>query len=265
MNILKEIIENKSAEVQIAKEKHSLDSLKNTDFFNRKTISLAKRLVEGDGTQIISEFKRKSPSKGEINIGAGIAETSKSYSEFGAAGISILTDTMYFGGFEQDLKIARSTVGNTPLLRKDFMVDPYQIYEAKAWGADVILLIAANLTPKMVTELSTLAKNLDLEVLLEVHDLAEVKSSNFDTIDIVGVNNRNLKNFAENNVNASLELFEYLPKNVAKISESCIHSHETVKLLQSVGYNGFLIGESFMKTDNPGKAFSEFLNACNEV
>jgi indole-3-glycerol phosphate synthase len=263
MTILDQIIANKLIEVSRAKEKQSIAELSKSGFYGRATISLASRLKNGTGTQIITEFKRKSPSKGDINIGAGVQETTTGYAIAGAAGLSILTDTVFFGGFAEDLQIARTHIHETPLLRKDFIIDTYQLHQAKAWGADVVLLIAANLNANQVKELSKAAKELSLEVLLEVHDLEEIQKCSFEHIDIVGVNNRNLKNFAENNVNASLELFEHLPAHLAKISESCIHASQTVKDLQKVGYDGFLIGESFMKTVNPAAAFSEFLKECN--
>jgi indole-3-glycerol phosphate synthase len=263
MTILDQIIANKKIEVSRAKEKQSITDLTKIGFYERDTISLANRLKTGIGTQIITEFKRKSPSKGDINVGAGVQETTTGYAKAGAAGLSILTDTVFFGGFAEDLKIARNHIDNTPLLRKDFIIDAYQLHQAKAWGADIVLLIAANLSAIDLKDLSKTAHELNLEVLLEVHDLQEIQKSDFEHIDIVGVNNRNLKNFAENNINASLELFEHLPAHLAKISESCIHAPQTVKDLEKVGYKGFLIGESFMKTTNPAAAFSEFLKECN--
>ncbi len=263
MTILDQIIDNKKLEVARAKEKQTIAQLATSPYFDRTCLSLSERLKNGSGTQIISEFKRKSPSKGDINIGAGIQETATGYAKAGAAGLSILTDTVFFGGFAEDIQIARQHISDTPLLRKDFIIDAYQLHQAKAWGADVILLIAANLTAAQVKDLSTQAKALGLEVLLEVHDLQEIQKCDYLHVDIVGVNNRNLKNFAENNVNASLELFEHLPSSHALISESCIHDVSTVKILQKAGYHGFLIGENFMKTSNPAKALSDFLIDCN--
>ncbi len=261
MNILDTIIENKKKEVATAKENISLDDLMTFDFFKRETISLAKALIDKNGTGIISEFKRKSPSKGAINSAAKIVETTKAYTEAGAVGISVLTDQLFFGGSKEDLILARLHNPNTPLLRKDFIIDIYQIYEAKAWGADVILLIAANLEPDQITKLSKKANELNLEVLLEVHDKSEIEKSPMDFVDIVGVNNRNLKNFAENNVDASIQLFEFIPKDKVKISESCINSPNTVKELKKIGYSGFLMGENFMKTTNPGESLKEFLSS----
>jgi indole-3-glycerol phosphate synthase len=166
---------------------------------------------------------------------------------------------VFFGGFKEDLLIAREHNPSTPLLRKDFMIDEYQIYEAKAWGADLILLIAANLETEEIESLSKKAHELGLEVLLEVHNKEEIDKSPMQNVDIVGVNNRNLKNFAENNVNASIELFDFIPNDKVKISESCISHPDTVIQLREIGYKGFLMGENFMKTSNPAKALEEFV------
>ncbi len=259
MTILDQIIENKKVEVARAKVKVSVEELKSSVYFKKETISLKSALLAENSTGIISEYKRKSPSKGDINVGAGIAETTMGYTKAGAAGISVLTDTVFFGGFKEDLLIARENNPTTPLLRKDFMIDEYQIYEAKAWGADVILLIAANLESSEIETLSKKAHELGLEVLLEVHDKDEIEKSPMKNVDIVGVNNRNLKNFAENNVNASIELFDFIPNDKVKISESCISHPDTVKQLIKIGYKGFLMGENFMKTSNPAKALEEFV------
>ena len=207
----------------------------------------------------IAEFKRKSPSKGIINDKLTVFEVTRGYAEAGAAGLSVLTDEVFFGGSSEDLMKARAANPETPILRKDFIIDEYQILEARAFGADIILLIAANLTPEKVKSLAKFAKNLNLEVLLEIHDKHELETALCEDVDIVGVNNRNLKNFAEQNVNASLELADLIPKNFVKISESCISKPETIRQLQAVGYKGFLIGETFMKTENPGKALAEFI------
>jgi indole-3-glycerol phosphate synthase len=259
MTILDQIIENKSYEVERAKTAMPISILERMPFFDRKTNSLVKALKAKNSTGIIAEFKRKSPSKGDINIGAGVSETTTGYAKAGAAGISILTDTVYFGGFKEDVQIARENNPDTPILRKDFMIDAYQVVEAKAWGADVILLIASALSPDEIAELSGKAHELGLEVLLEVHDKDELEKSPLEHVDIIGVNNRNLKNFEESNINASLELSELIHADKVKISESCISNSETVKELKKAGYQGFLIGESFMKMVNPAKALSEFV------
>lgn len=259
MTILEEIIENKQYEVARSKTAMPVSILEKMPFYGRKTNSLVKALTAKGSTGIIAEFKRKSPSKGDINIGAGISETTSGYAKAGAAGLSVLTDTVFFGGFKEDVQIARENNPDTPVLRKDFMIDEYQITEAKAWGADVILLIASALSADEITALSKKAHELNLEVLLEIHDKEELEKSPLENVDIIGVNNRNLKNFEESNINASLELSELIPANKVKISESCISKPETVNELKKAGYQGFLIGESFMKTVNPPKALAEFL------
>lgn len=261
MSILKEITDHKIFEVNRAKNSFKISTLEKSPFFERNTNSIVASLKDKN-TAIIAEFKRKSPSKGDINIGVGIAETTKAYTEAGAAGISVLTDSHYFGGFKEDLQIARENNPFTPLLRKDFIVDEYQIYEAKSWGADFILLIAACLSPDEIAKFAVLAHQLELEVLLEVHDKEELLSAPMDHIDLIGVNNRNLKNFSESNINASLELADLIPKSKMKISESCIGDPSVVKELKKVGYNGFLIGENFMKTPMPGRSLQDFLSQC---
>ncbi|MFN3488284.1 MAG: indole-3-glycerol phosphate synthase TrpC [Emticicia sp.] len=259
MTILDKIIAQKAIEVAVAKAEVSVQDLEKSEFFARKTISLAASLSTENSTGIIAEHKRKSPSKGIINDKLSVEEITQGYAHAGAAGLSVLTDTDFFGGNKEDLQKARIANPSTPILRKDFMIDEYQVYEAKAWGADVILLIAACLSPEEIKSLSQKAHDLDLEVLLEIHDQQELDRSPLEYVDIVGVNNRNLKNFAENNVNASLVLAEKIPANVIKISESCISEPETINLLKSVGYRGFLIGETFMKDTSPGTKLGEFI------
>lgn len=261
MTILDKIIDNKRREVQAAKQLTPLEELKKAAFYGRETVSLKKALLSQNGSGIIAEFKRKSPSKGEINSGADVKKITQGYTENGAAGISVLTDTDFFGGAKGDLVAARQVCSSTPLLRKDFMIDTYQIHEAKAWGADVVLLIAANLDPEEIEVLGKEAHSLGLEVLLEIHDKEELDRSPLGHVDIIGVNNRNLKNFAENNVNASLDLVQYLPENVVRISESCISQPETVKQLKAAGFQGFLMGENFMKTPDPALELQSFLSA----
>ncbi|WP_238808251.1 indole-3-glycerol phosphate synthase TrpC [Emticicia aquatica] len=259
MTILDKITEQKAIEVAAAKAKISIDDLEKSDFFLRKTNSLVVSLSAENSTGIIAEHKRKSPSKGIINDQVSVENVTQGYAIAGAAGLSVLTDTDFFGGLKEDLHKARIANPSTPILRKDFMIDEYQIYEAKAWGADVILLIAACLSPVQIKDFSKKAHDLGLEVLLEIHDQEELDRSPLEYVDIVGVNNRNLKNFAENNVNASLALAEKIPANIIKISESCISQPETINLLKSVGYKGFLIGETFMKDANPGTKLAEFI------
>ena len=259
MTILDKITAQKAIEVEAAKAEVSIQDLEKSEFFARKTNSLVASLSAENSTGIIAEHKRKSPSKGIINDSLTVEEVTQGYALAGAAGLSVLTDTDFFGGNKEDLQKARFANPSTPILRKDFMIDEYQVYEAKAWGADVILLIAACLSPEQIKTLSQKAHELGLEVLLEIHDQEELDRSPLAYVDIVGVNNRNLKNFAENNVNASLNLAEKIPANIIKISESCISEPETINLLKSAGYQGFLIGEIFMKEASPGTKLGDFI------
>lgn len=259
MTILDKITAQKAIEVAAAKAYISIQDLEKSEFFARKINSLVASFSSENSSGIIAEHKRKSPSKGIINVSLSVEEITQGYAQAGAAGLSVLTDTDFFGGNKEDLQKARIANPLTPILRKDFMIDEYQIYEAKAWGADVILLIAACLSPEQIKDLSQKANELGLEVLLEIHDQEELDRSPLEYIDIVGVNNRNLKNFAENNVDASLVLAEKIPANIIKISESCISEPETIHLLKSAGYQGFLIGETFMKDASPGTKLGEFI------
>ncbi len=256
MTILDQIIVDKAVEVAERKKLVSIDDLRTAPYFNRKCLSLKNSLLNSK-SGIIAEFKRKSPSKGWIHEDADVVEITSGYDAAGAAGISILTDAPYFGGVAEDLIAARPHV-NCPVLRKDFMIDVYQLYEAKAMGADVILLIAAALNVNKTLELAMKAHDLGMEVLLEVHNQAELAHVN-DFIDLVGVNNRNLKTF-EVGMEVSFELANLIPDKFVKISESGISSTESVKLLRNAGYKGFLMGENFMKESNPSEALSKFVD-----
>jgi indole-3-glycerol phosphate synthase len=257
MNILDTIIANKKIEVAQRKELIPVEELQQYPHYSKPCVSLVSQLVAPGALGIIAEYKRKSPSKGVINAHADIGNVVDAYSRLGASGISVLTDEIYFGGSNTDLTYAREIV-NVPLLRKDFMIDEYQLEEAKALGADVILLIAACLSPQRVCQLATFAKKLGLEVLLEIHNDEELQHV-CDEVDMVGVNNRNLKNF-EVNLQASIELFQKLPKNKIAIAESGISNINTVVSLAQVGFKGFLIGEHFMKQPDPTIAFADFIN-----
>lgn len=256
MNILDKIAAHKKEEVAITKEEVPVESLELLPHYRRKCISLKENL-QNSATGIIAEFKRRSPSHPEINLGAEVPEITAGYEKAGASGISVLTDEEFFGGSLNDLALARETV-KLPLLRKDFVIDEYQIIEAKAMGADVILLIAAMLKPAEVKKFSQLAKKLGLEVLLEVHNEEELKNNIFDTVDIIGVNNRNLKTF-EVDLRFSKDLAEKIPDRYVKISESGIENSEAILELQKSGFKGFLIGGNFMKTEDPGKSAAEFI------
>lgn len=261
MTILDTIVEQKRKEVAAAKAEISIAELEKGIHFNRTCISLKDKFAERTLPGIIAEFKRQSPSKGIINDQVAPQVVGKGYEDAGAFAMSVLTDQHFFGGTSADLVAVRNEV-RLPLLRKDFMIDEYQLYEAKAWGADIILLIAACLRPAEVQHLATKAKELGLEVLLEVHNQVELAANLFDEVDMIGVNNRNLKDFSLN-LDYSYQLAELIPDRYVKISESGISETSTVKELFKVGYKGFLMGENFMKTENPGGSCAEFIKELN--
>ena len=255
MNILDTIIARKKEEVAVQKLLVSESALKQMPFYKAPVLSMSSYLTMPGKTGIIAEFKRKSPSKGIINDSATVEAVTAAYSAHGASGLSVLTDTDFFGGSLQDLTAA--TIHETPILRKDFMVDPYQIIEAKAYGAEVILLIAACLSPLQVKELASVAKDIGLEVLLEIHTQQELDHV-CDAVDMVGINNRNLKTF-EVDLAHSIALAKMLPAHLPKIAESGISQVSTILELKKEGFDGFLIGENFMKTPDPAAAFAAFV------
>jgi len=227
-----------------------------------KEFSLKEALINSN-TGIIAEFKRKSPSKGWINRDADVTHIVKSYEAAGAAAISCLTDEAFFGGSFEDFKKAREVIKRIPLLRKDFILDEYQLYQSKALGADVVLLIAACLTAEEIARFTSIAHELDMEVLLEIHEESELLSICPD-VDVIGINNRNLKTFVTD-IQRSLDLAKLIPDNFIKISESGISNTETVIQLRKAGYSGFLIGESFMRNNDPEEALRGFIDgiACH--
>ena len=255
MNILETIIAAKKKEVAERKLLVSTGYLEKSKFFERETLSLKQFLLEESKTGIIAEFKRKSPSKGIINDTASVEEVTKAYTENGASCLSVLTDEYFFGGRTDDLIAAR--VNDIPILRKDFIIDAYQIVEAKSMGADVILLIAANLSVPEVKRLAGFAKQMGLEVLLELHGEEELEHI-CDETNIVGINNRNLKTF-EVNIERSLRMAEKIGAEKTKVAESGIGSVKNIRLFQQNGFHGFLIGENFMKEKDPGAAFKNFV------
>lgn len=257
MNILDLIITDKKIEVNQRKNLFPLAYWESSPLFERKTKSLAKSL-KASNSGIIAEHKRRSPSKQNINNSLSVEEVAKGYENAGVCGMSILTDGKYFGGSLDDLTIARA-VSDFPLLRKEFIIDEYQIIEAKAFGADAILLIAAILSPQEILSFSKTAKSLGLDVLLEVHNLNELEKSIMSSIDLIGVNNRNLKTFKVS-LETSRSLAEKIPAEFVKVSESGISEVASIKKLKALGYQGFLVGENFMKTDNPGLAAKNFIN-----
>ncbi|MEM6516750.1 MAG: indole-3-glycerol phosphate synthase TrpC [Bacteroidota bacterium] len=256
MNILDKIVIDKRKEVALKKEFIPVQAFERFPFFDRDTKSLAKNLVNGK-SGIIAEFKRKSPSKSWINKQALPAVIAEGYEEAGVSGMSILTDEIYFGGTMDDMILARE-VTEIPLLRKEFIIDEYQIIEAKGIGADAILLIAAILTREEIKTFSELAKSLNIDVLLEVHNEEELKKSLMPSLNMIGVNNRNLKTF-DVSLETSKELSDLIPNDFVKVSESGISSIEAIKDLRAYGFQGFLIGENFMKTSSPGISAKQFI------
>ncbi|MGA8853918.1 MAG: indole-3-glycerol phosphate synthase TrpC [Christiangramia sp.] len=261
MNILDKIIADKFKEVELKKSLIPVSQLENSVLFNRKCISLAENLRNGSG--IIAEHKRRSPSKNVINQRLNVQDVAKGYEEAEVSGISVLTDGKYFGGSLEDLLYARASV-KTPLLRKEFMIDGYQVTEAKAYGADAILLIAAVLTEKQLIYLADSAKDLGMDVLLEIHNEEELQKSLKVKADMIGVNNRNLKTF-EVSIENSKNLAKLIPNEFVKVSESGISNTKAIADLKNYGYEGFLIGENFMKTDNPGAAAKEFITELKSM
>lgn len=257
MNILDKIVIDKRKEVDLRKSLIPIHQLESSVLFERDTNSLAQTL-KASQSGIIAEHKRRSPSKSEINQSLNVQDVASGYETAGVCGMSVLTDGKYFGGSLDDLIVARA-ICNLPLLRKEFIIDQYQILEAKAYGADVILLIAAILTREEIKQYSELAKSLNLDALLEVHNEDELHKSIMPSLDMLGVNNRNLKTF-EVSLETSKKLSELIPDDFVKVSESGISSVEAIKELQPFGYKGFLIGENFMKTDNPGASATAFIN-----
>lgn len=254
-NILDKITAHKAEEVKKAKDLIPVKQLEKAEFFSRQTLSLKQSLLQHSGSGIIAEFKRKSPSKGILNGNADPVIITKAYAEGGASGLSILTDKVFFAGDKEDLKKSRDVV--IPVLRKDFIIDEYQVFETKAIGADVILLIAACLSPYQVKQLAALAKTLNLEVLLEIHNEEELQHI-CPEVDLVGVNNRDLKTFTVD-INTSIQLSKKIGDEQCKISESGISNVAAITTLKQHGFKGFLIGETFMKEPDPAIAFAGFI------
>jgi indole-3-glycerol phosphate synthase len=257
MTILDQIVQKKKKEVAAAKLITSYIHLEEREMFSREPLSFKEFLLHPDRTGIIAEFKRKSPSKGIINDQVKVRDVTQAYAAAGASALSVLTDRHFFMGAKKDVLEARK-YNNIPILRKDFMIDEYQIIEAKTLGADIILLIAAILTPAEIKQFAALAKSLGLNTLLEVHNREELDRSICDNLDAIGVNNRNLADFTVS-VETSFELVEHIPDDVLKISESAISNTHVIKQLKEAGFNGFLIGETFMRQPNPGLAMQEFI------
>ncbi|HAS44531.1 MAG TPA: indole-3-glycerol phosphate synthase TrpC [Microscillaceae bacterium] len=263
MNKLEEIVNRKKIEVAGAKRNTPIHELEASPLFKRPTFSLKKNIYDNNSPAIIAEFKRRSPSRGEINSKVTPTQVATGYQKAGATGVSVLTDMVAFGGSNHDLIMLRQHT-EVPVLRKEFIIDPYQVVEAKAIGADVVLLIAACLEPTQLKELAQTAQELGLDVLMEVHSEEELDSHLNRYVSIVGVNNRNLKTF-EVSIQNSLDLADKIPSDFVKISESGLKTPEDIITLYKAGYQGFLIGETFMKTPDPGAACASLIQEIEKL
>lgn len=262
MTILDRINEYKKLEVSRRRSATPLEALRDSAGYATERRSLSKSIRASKDYGIIAEFKRKSPSQDDINVGADPAAVTKGYQTAGAAGISCLTDTQFFGAHPTDIDVVRQTV-TLPVIRKDFMVDPYQLHEARAMGADAILLIAASLSAMQIDDFAAEANELGLEVLCEVHNEEEVAKLS-PNVNIVGVNNRNLKDFTVSIAN-SIQLAEILPPSILRISESGIEDPQSIAKLRQHGFAGFLIGTYFMREPDPGAACAAFIRRVREI
>lgn len=260
MHILDKIIVQKRLEVIRHREAVPLDRLVAAELSGREPVSFRQALL-ASRTGIIAEFKRKSPSKGWIHPDASPELVVPAYERGGAVAASVLTDGPFFGGSPGDLRRVRERVA-FPVLRKDFIIDEYQLYQARALGADVVLLIAAVLSPALVKQFARTAHRLGLEVLLEIHAEEELECL-CPEIDVAGVNNRNLKTFVTD-VETSFRLGEKLPAGLVRISESGLSSADTVRQLREAGFGGFLMGENWMKEADPGQALADFVSRLEE-
>ncbi len=256
-NILDKIIAHKVKEVAERKSLFPTKLLEKSIYFPSKTVSLKKYVTREDMSGIIAEIKRRSPSQGDIHPNVSVERTSIGYMQAGASALSILTDKTFFGGTSEDLTLARK-YNFCPILRKEFIIDEYQIVEAKSIGADAILLIAAVLDTPKIKQLSTFAQSLGLEVLMEVHDEAELGGNLMESIDLIGVNNRDLKTFKVD-IENSIRLSSAIPNNFVKVSESGISKPETIVKLMGHGFKGFLMGQNFMENNRPEKACADFI------
>ncbi|MFL5762755.1 MAG: indole-3-glycerol phosphate synthase TrpC [Bacteroidia bacterium] len=262
MNILDKIISAKKKAVTEQKELFPVKLLERSVYFQSQPVSFKEYLCRGDKSGIIAEFKRRSPSKGVINQYADVERTSIGYMQAGASALSILTDQEFFGGKNDDLTVARK-FNYCPILRKDFIIDEYQVIEAKSIGADAILLLAGVLSPAKIREFATLAHSLGLEVLLEIREEKDLAAIN-EFVDAVGVNNRDLKTF-DVDVKRSFELAGLIPENFVRISESGLDSAATVEELREAGYRGFLMGEKFMRNSRPEQACAQFIRELKTI
>lgn len=262
MTILEKIVAHKQQEVAKRRDLYPVKLLEKSIYFHTPVVSLREYLQREDRVGVIAEFKRQSPSKGGINLYASVEKVSIGYMQAGASALSVLTDEHFFGGKNQDLTEARK-YNFCPILRKDFVIDEYQLIEAKSIGADAILLIAECLEAGRLAQLAKKAKELGLEVLMEIHS-ADQLAKLTDDIDVLGVNNRNLKDFSVS-TQTSMDLYDSIPDSVVKISESGISDPNAIVELRRRGYQGFLIGEHFMASADPAKTCRELIRRVQHI
>ena len=260
MNLLSEIVSSKERRVDQAKAQVSLEQMRtmaNRARLGSRPHAFASALDDADKINIIAEFKRRSPSKGEIRGDADPAATARAYESAGAAAVSVLTEEDYFGGSLDDLRAARKAI-SLPVLRKDFIADEYQVYESAAAGADAVLLIVAALDDESLVRLRRIAEaELGMDALVEVHTPAEMKQAAECGAKVIGVNNRDLQTF-EVSLETSVQLAQLAPDGAVLICESGIGSAADIRRLRAIGYRGFLIGESLMRADDPEVALRGF-------
>ena len=263
MKILDKIVYDKKSEIENLSKIVSISDLENQKDFTKQSKSL-KESIKKSKSGIICEFKRKSPSNEKINYKSNVSDVINGYEKAGAVGVSILTNKKYFDGSISDINEVKKSI-NIPILRKEFIISEYQIVESKSIGADAILLIASILNKEDIKNYSSLAKSLGLEVLLEIHSIDELNKISNTDVDIIGINNRNLDTL-DIDIKNSIDMFEKIPNEFIKISESGISKVESIIRLIKVGYDGFLIGENFMKTKNPQESADNFIKQVeNEI
>ena len=263
MKILDKIVYDKKSEIENLSKIISISDLENKKDFTKQSKSL-KESIKKSKSGIICEFKRKSPSNEKINYKSNVSDVINGYEKAGAVGVSILTNKKYFDGSISDINEVKKSI-NIPILRKEFIISEYQIVESKSIGADAILLIASILNKEDIKNYSSLAKSLGLEVLLEIHSIDELNKISNTDVDIIGINNRNLDTL-DIDIKNSIDMFEKIPNEFIKISESGISKVESIIRLIKVGYDGFLIGENFMKTSKPEESAYNFIKKVeNEI
>ena len=263
IHILDQIIAEKHREVEVRKESAPLHLLEQMPGFARETLSLAAALAAQKTFGVIAEIKRASPSAGVLYPELDVGEVAAGYIQNGAAALSILTDSKFFSGSLADLAVAR-TVSAAPILRKDFMIDAYQIIESRAHGADVILLIARILTPAQTKKFAAMARSLGMDVLLEIHTAQEITDHFCEYTNIIGVNARDL-DILKNSETLHAEIFQALPPGIPAVAESGIRNAAQLAALKLIGYHGFLIGEQFLKTGRPAAACGEMIASAQKI